>query len=452
MKRWITPVLSLGLAASLAVCCVQTVRARNALRILEGVSRAALWEVSEDVQALSLSLEKAAIASTGGQEAALLSAVSREAGDVSRLMTALPLSHAAMSPTLTFVRQLADWAQSVIPRVSEGGLTAEDRAALRSHLALCRQLAAQIGLARADAERTGFTRLAAGAFYDAPADPIARPLESLADPDHGMQYPAMIYDGAFSDARRTGSPKGLPEGQITAEEALVIAAEAVGRSRVTAVSPAPDAGGDIPAWGVTVHTGDLQLNLEITRQGGQVLWMMPETAQFPQLQVIDACRRVAADFLAAQGFADMEPVSHQVYDGLCVLSFAPVQSGVVLYPDLVKVQVRMDSAEPVGLEARSYWMNHTPRDLPVPVLDEAAARALLSEDLTARAARLCLIPRYGSERLCWEVDCTSGDARYLVYVDASTGEEVTILKEIDLPQGTVVSRQEIRRRGAKSSA
>ena len=40
---------------------------------------------------------------------------------------------------------------------------------------------------------------------------------------------------------------------------------------------------------------------------------------------------------------EMEANHYQVYDGLAVINFVAVQDGVLLYPDLVKVQVRMDT-------------------------------------------------------------------------------------------------------------
>ena len=52
-----------------------------------------------------------------------------------------------------------------------------------------------------------------GVFY-AEAQAAQRPLEQVADPDNGMDYPSMIYDGAFSDARHYGTPKALGEERI----------------------------------------------------------------------------------------------------------------------------------------------------------------------------------------------------------------------------------------------
>lgn len=54
-----------------------------------------------------------------------------------------------------------------------------------------------------------------------------------------MQYPTLIYDGAFSDARHLGEPKGLPEGTVTQDEAIAIARAFVGEDRVISAQSAP---------------------------------------------------------------------------------------------------------------------------------------------------------------------------------------------------------------------
>ena len=435
MKRYLLPaLLTVGLLAAAAFGLSAHTRAEEAQRALAETHAAALWESTETLQSLALSLEKLAVCADRLQEVALLSEVSRAAGEVSRAMALLPMSHAAMAPTMKFTAQLADQAASLLPQTAADGLTDEARTQLKAHLALCNQLAAQLTLARDSLAESGFTQLAAN-FYEPPA---GAPLEGLADKDSGMQYPTLIYDGPFSDARHAGTPQGLPEGEVTAEEALAIARAFIGPERVLSVSPAPDAGGVIPAWGVTAQVAGLQLNLEITRQGGKVLWMMPETASFPQVQSIAACREAAAAFLDARGFGDMAATHHQVYDGLCVLNFAALQEDVLLYPDLVKVQVRMDTADIVGIEANNYWMNHRRRDLPAPALTAEEARATLLPELAVTASRLCLIPLHAKEALCWEFDAFQGDGRYLIYVDALTGKQVQLLKVIPVSQGTLV--------------
>ena len=79
---------------------------------------------------------------------------------------------------------------------------------------------------------------------------------SVADPDNGMDYPSMIYDGAFSDARHYGTPKALGEERIDQIRALEIARAFVGEERVDRVEAAPDSGGTLASYGVTLTLND----------------------------------------------------------------------------------------------------------------------------------------------------------------------------------------------------
>ena len=214
---------------------------------------------------------------------------------------------------------------------------------------------------------------------------------------------------------------------------MQIAKDFIGADKVRSVAHAPDTGGVMPAWGVTIQTDDLQLNLEITRRGGKVLLMSPETAAFPVRKTVEECREAALAFLQERGFAQMESPWYQVYDGLCVLTCVNVQRGVLIWPDRVTVQVRMDTAEVVGIEARQYWRNHIPRKLQTPLLTASEARAYLSAEPTA--GRLCLLPYEGQERLCWQFSIQHEDDTYISYIDAMTGRELRLEKVMHLETG-----------------
>ena len=197
-----------------------------------------------------------------------------------------------------------------------------------------------------------------------------------------------------------------------------------------------ESGGAIPAYGVTVMTNDLQLNVDVTAQGGRILWMMPETAAFTQNLTLQQCIDAAADFLRRRGFGDATAVTQQIYaDGLCVITFAPLDGNIALYPDILRLQVRMDTGDIVGFEAHEYWQNHTDRSLPAPTLTETSARALLPDRLDANKGQLCLIPRGSTERLCWEYAVTYNHAEYRLYLDAFTGAELEIVKLVPLDGG-----------------
>ena len=156
MKRYLLPaLLTVGLLAAAAFGLSAHTRAEEAQRALAETHAAALWESTETLQSLALSLEKLAVCADRLQEVALLSEVSRAAGEVSRAMALLPMSHAAMAPTMKFTAQLADQAASLLPQTAADGLTDEARAQVQAHLALCNQLAAQLTLARDSLAESG---------------------------------------------------------------------------------------------------------------------------------------------------------------------------------------------------------------------------------------------------------------------------------------------------------
>ncbi len=190
---------------------------------------------------------------------------------------------------------------------------------------------------------------------------------------------------------------------------------------------------------MTVQSADVQLNLEVTRRGGKVLLMAPETASFPMQRTPEQCSAAALAFLKERGFAEMEIPYYQVYDGLCVLTCVYVQDSVLVWADRVLVQVRMDTAEVVGIEARSYWKNHIPRRLQTPLLTQTEASASLSRDAQVESARLCLLPVNGQERTCWQFRITRNGESYISYIDAMNGNELLLEKIIQLEFGSTVA-------------
>lgn len=268
-----------------------------------------------------------------------------------------------MSDTLKFCNQLSEYAMVLALSVSAGQpLTEQQTTELSALESQCALLLGQFATARETMVAESLRLTAQPGVFYAEAQAGQRPLEQVADPDNGMDYPSMIYDGAFSDARHYGTPKALGEERIDQIRALEIARAFVGEERVDRVEAAPDSGGTLASYGVTLTLNDgVVLNAEVTRQGGKMLWMVPEHAAFTPALTLEECAEAAQGFLLDRGYGEMEANHYQVYDGLAVINFVAVQDGVLLYPDLVKVQIRMDTGEVVGLEANNYLMNHTRR-------------------------------------------------------------------------------------------
>lgn len=410
-----------------------SVKATAARQSLEAAYVRHMMETQEQLQAISAQLAKTQVAADVRTRVELLSAISRQADGVVGGLTALPLSHAAMSDTIKFCNQLSEYTLGLALLAASGDeLAAREMEQLAQLRNSCTLLLGQLAVAQAEISQLS----ADGSVFYADAAAAERAMERVADPEHGMEYPSMVYDGAFSDARRKGPPRGLNPTQVDQQMAVEIARSYLGEERVQSAVPGVSMGGTLPCHGVTLTLTDgLVLSAEVTQQGGQLLWIMPERASFEAALTLEECTQAAQAFLQANGYAAMEPGDYQVYDGLAVIDFIAVQDGVLLYPDQLKLQLRMDTGEVVGLEANQYLMNHTRRTALAPALTQEQALEKVSERLTADAVRLCVIPEGDGERLCYEVTGEYQQQTYMVYIDAATGEEAEVLMRMNSAEG-----------------
>ncbi|MEF9879375.1 MAG: germination protein YpeB [Clostridia bacterium] len=429
--------LSLSLVIVVFLSFDYGTQAQQATRTLEEGYAQRVLETQEHLQAIGIKLGKAPIARAPRTCMELLAGASKQADAVVTGLSALPLSHVAMGETVKFCNQLSEYTMGLALSMAAGGaLSSVQEEQLRSMESQCSLLLGQFVTAQGDMLKQSLQMASqSNAFYQE-AQLAARPLEQVADGDNGMDYPSMIYDGAFSDARNFGKPKALGEEYIDAGQALRIAQDFVGKERVQSAEQGTETAGELACFGVilTLKEG-AKLNVEVTKQGGRVLWMVPEHAQFAAALTLEECMQKANAFLLSRGYGEMEANHYQVYDGLAVMNFASVQEGVLLYPDLIKVQVRMDTGEVVGLESHNYLMNHVKRGKLTPKLTKAQALDKVSSRLTEKEARLCVISYRDVERLCYEVSGRYGEHEYRVYVDADSGAEVQVLMMIDASDG-----------------
>ncbi len=437
-KHHIMIYTALGLVVVLAVgfAIGAGIRAEQHRAQLNAVYNSALLSILAQMEDTQLKLSKALLSEDSGQSAQLLSAVSGNAAGVQTSLSMLPLSHTAMQNTLKFANQLSDYSAALLKRTDEG-LTDEDAKTIESLIATCEQVRQALYDAQASMAQNNLTFVSNDNVYLSSADTVNRPAEGAGD--QNISYPTLIYDGPFSDARQTGTPKQLGSNLISAEDAINIAREFVGTTRVTAIAQSVDSGGVMPAYGVTVTAGDVTLQMAVTKTGGKVLWMFPEHASFEQIKSMEECRDAALQFLSERGYANMHSTYFQVYDGVAVFNFAATQGSVVLYPDLVKVQLRMDTAQVVGLEANHYLMNHTARGSLTPTVTLEEAEGAVSKRLTIDLTQLCVIPINQQEALCYEFRGTYAGNTYLVYIDATTGKQVEILKIIEDNTGVLTA-------------
>jgi germination protein YpeB len=101
--------------------------------------------------------------------------------------------------------------------------------------------------------------------------------------------------------------------------------------------------------------------------------------------------------------------------------------GVVVYPDGVQVKVCRTRGVVTGLDATKYALNHKVRAIPTAKISLEQAMEQLHDKLQVQSSRLAIVQTARGERLAYEFVCEYEEERYVVYLDAQNGEEISIL-------------------------
>ena len=393
----------------------------------------AFYETASLMNGIEINLEKMQVSGSDARRLALLGEISLDAASAQSSLGLLPASLSAVAQSLKFVNQTGDIAVTLANRLNGGGQLTEDDIELLARLhGSCVNLNNLIDSIVEDIER-GSNPLgkATGGV------PVAA-VENVEMDEVEIDYPILLYDGPFSDGRGETTLRALGSGQVDANEALQAARDFVGQDRMKGAWITGEGSTPAPCYEISAYTDDGLLSLAVSKQGGQVMYMMVEgaadEAAYSQATLID----MAAAFLKNRGYPPVAVSYWVAFDNYLTVNFAVVQDGVLLYPDLIKVQMSMATGLPVGFEAVNYLTNHTARRLPAPALSEDEARTRLNPALDAERGRLCVIPLGSGEALCWEFAAQADGARYLIYIDAMTGEEQNIYRVVEDENGQLV--------------
>ena len=255
-----------------------------------------------------------------------------------------------------------------------------------------------------------------------------------------VDYPEMIYDGAFSDGVNNKEVKGLSGEEIdetvAVEKFNEIFAE-YGELDPSVMGMTENS--EIICYNVTSMTEGGEIYAQISKVGGKLV-MFNAYRECGEVKLSEEeCIGKAGEFLEKLGYKDMKCVWNYASGGTEHLNFAYTENGVVMYPDLVKLNVCMETGVVTGLDADNYYINHTDRLIGKAKHDMGEAFDKVNVKLDVQEERVTVIPLgNGRETLAYEFIGTYNGSIYYVYVDANTLKEVEIYKVVDTEQGRLL--------------
>lgn len=397
---------------------------------ISAVYEKAFYETCELTEAISANYRKLLVAGDGAQMQVLLGEISRQTQGAAGNLALLPLGEETISATIKFINQAEDFAETLSAKIAAGETVSEADYAAMERLS---ESAAKfsVGLLKLLERFENGEAVFDARDYAETGDETLYPLTGDA-----AQYPVLLYDGPFSDGEAVGDYSMLKgERELTQAEA---------EAKLKAFIPAEEIAytgsshPEVDCYEFRLVSGGMPISAGVTRQGGHILYLLPETEVTGiNLSVEELCD-LARAFLISRGYGSMEMSYYSAYGGILTINFAAVQNGVVLYPDLLKLQLSMETGQVIGMDAHAYLRNHRERNIPAPAITAEEAMQRVSPRLKAQSARLCIIPQNRAEYFCYEIAAGDSTGDFLVYVDAQTGVERDLMQVISRDNGTLV--------------
>lgn len=440
-------IIAILLVALVAVAVWGTILNKNIVSYKGAMETSANSEFSSLTScALDLSndLEKCMVSSDQAYTIKILGEISALAGRAQGLITGLPLSHIMSGATVTFLSTTEDYAKYLSYRlIDEGGmLTDEEEGVLKSlgasALALYNELISFSEDTLSGEDFKWYTKNS-DYFYNSEEGHFIDGFTAIEDTF--TDYPAINYDGKYSDHMDSVTAKGITGTEYTSDELMAklteILGEDAGKYEITHIG---DSDGDIPASTFSVSDGTDEFIISYSKTGGNIISASSNITVDETVLTKEDAQADADAFLNKLGLSGMTCSQYSVVNNIANLCYVFCSDGVKCSSDCVTVQVSMKDGRILGCEASDYYNYHdAERVSTTPAISASDAVDKVSANLEVTDVALALIQTDGlKEVLCYEIKGNANDATYVVYIDATTGSERRIDRIIDGDSGTSI--------------
>lgn len=390
---------------------------------MENAQKQSLYLVCDVLKNIDANLGKVSISHDQAYQAELLTDVAICASEVSCQLANLPIETSdALAQCEKFANQTQDYATYLVGRIAErNNLNSNERCALKNLQRVAKNMY-DVFQTYAESDSAMFITNGTGM---AGVGDLTDMLNCAKD--DAFTYEKLIYDGPFSDS--------VEQKQLTCRQKI-----------------SHKQGEDI----VKKHFGANKFVREIkqkcplyvyqTQKGEVTLTSDGHVVEYEATQVFDGAKNLdskqciakAEEFCQALGYNVKGIWVSSVQDYVTYVNCATVVEDVIVYPELIKVAVDTSNGQIVGIEAKSYLINHKDRTVNFGTKSLEDCQKQLDKSLRVTNTAKSLIELKGKEYFAYEFECTDGTNQYYVYVDSHTGREVQIFKVIVNTEGHTV--------------
>ena len=400
-----------------------------------------LSQLTEHVQNVENFLAKSTISSSSEAGAETLTHVWKEADTAVSYLSQIPLNVEQLNKTAKFLNQVGEYSYSLSRKnIYQEKLSQEDL----DNLKQLHKYSVELKESLEDMEEKitvgeiswNQIQKNEGIDYTRQVDNIED--ISFADIDKNFnEFEGLIYDGAFSEHMELQEKMGLPQEEITEDEAEQKVKEILGDKIEIINRKGKIDQGDIGIYQFEVtEKNQEKTTVAISIKGGKLVILEKDREVTDEKITRDEANQKGKEFLAQIGYPSMEETYFQTQENIITINYVYKQGEILVYPDLIKVKIALDNGEILGVESNGYLNSHTERTDITPTITTEEAKATLNKNLDIQSQKLTIIPtEWKTELLCYEFKGKIDETEFLVYINAKNGREENILVIIETPGG-----------------
>ncbi len=434
---WITAVISLGVA-TLVLASVLTftlLMPTASDNMLEAGYSKSFYDTVSQVDNIDLNLSKIMASKDTGaiQQYLVDTAINSELAEND--IQQLPLQDESKYYTAKLINQIGDYSKYLNKKLINGEkLSAQDMEGLNRLYKANRTLKQSL---QRMVEQMGTDFSFSSLMDNDRGNLVISELNELQN--LSVQYPELIYDGPFSDGQVNREIKGLKGEEVDQNSAIEEFKKIFSNYQLTNVECVGTTAGSIETYNVQAEMNGDIIYAQISKKGGKLIdFAYAGDCNEVKIDKEEAISK-AEEFLSELGLNDMAPVWINLANNVYTINFALLEEDVTVYSDLVKVRVCGQTGMVIGIEASTYYTNHTDRVISQPTLSKEQARAKVNDSIDVDTVRLVVVPIGAStEKLCYEFSGTLEGQTYYVYIDAMNGRQIEMFKVVSGTEGELL--------------
>ena len=402
---------------------------------IESVYQRNFYDLVDNVNNAEVKLSKVLASNQDSYCKKMLSEISKNANSASYNLSNLPISLGGVDETKKFINQVSGYADSLAEKMDKGNsLTQAEIDTLSDIYDSMSTLKDNLAQFSDKVLKEGYNIFKNGNLIHGDINGFTQKIQGIKSSD--TEYPTMIYDGPFSDSEYNKQIKGLPKELVSVEHAKNVVKGLYQNISDEDIKYLEETKGKFNTFNFEVNLNNINLYVQVTKNGGKILTISGYgDTKDRKISLNDAISK-AKNVANKETKTTFDCVWSDIVGNDAYINLAPVQSGVILYPDLIKVKVDLSSGEIMGYSASSFYTNHTARTLSSITYEKAQADAQIPSGYNVEMSRICLAPLdYGTEKLCYEYKCLKNDITYYIYINAQTGVTENILRVVETADG-----------------